>query len=101
MKLTGLRLCALRMLDATVHVHAQQFAYQLVKSRNWTAQGATRWGAGYMAPLVKAGYAIKLRGEERFNTYRITQDGRRALAEAVRANVHAADIESAMFFGKP
>ena len=54
MNLTPMRLRVLRILQQRGAMQANQLAYALI-DRRWTPQGATRWIAGYIRPMVQAG----------------------------------------------
>lgn len=48
----------------------------------WTQQGATRWGAGFVAPLVQAGLVkLDLRARSGYAMAYITEKGRQAIAQ--------------------
>lgn len=81
MNITPLRLAALRILDNNNTAHASEFAFQLSPRRKWTAQGAVRWGCGYLAPLMREDLVAEVRVTHRRNVYRITEYGRDVLSQ--------------------
>ena len=83
MNMTDLRKRALAMLEQRGETEGQDIAEALVdRVFGWRPQGATRWAAGYMAPLIRAGLVSHRSGwRGHGNYYRITDAGRAAVRE--------------------
>jgi hypothetical protein len=87
--LTPMRIAQLRLVERQPGIRIAALADKLaprVSSTGlvygWTGQGAARWGAGYVKPLVQAGLlAADHRVDSGVGLLTITQAGQRCLAE--------------------
>ncbi len=80
MNLTHRRVRVLKLLQARGELYAGAIATYLVPERKWWPQGATRWGCGYMQPLVDAGLVRKdIYVDSGGAKYKLTEGGRAAL----------------------
>lgn len=93
MNLTELRVRALLLVQEKPGIDAQHVAYDLI-NRCWKPQGATRWGSGYMQPLIKAGLIRANRGLiSGFARYYLTELGHQKLARMDDVASHIRDRE--------
>lgn len=83
-------------------VYAGYIATKVVPTRSWWPQAATRWGCGFMQPMVDAGWVTKNTHVECGGAkFYITNEGSLALKRYEFAQQHAADIEAAALAGQP
>lgn len=99
--ITPLRYKVLRLLHdkAPGGVMAGTIAHHLVPSRNWWPQSATRWGCGYMQPLVDRGFVLKdIHVDCGGAMFTLTTAGATAVMNYEYALACAKDLEHAMLY---
>ena len=99
--MTPLQLKCLQLLAQNAYVDAQRIATVISPNRAWWPQAATRWGCGYVKPLIKAGYVSKLWNPEAHNWFMLTRKGKQALEHIEFARAFIADVEKTVLFGTP
>lgn len=99
MNITPMRVKALQLISDHPGIYLGALAERLEYRGRYdngklvlgSAQGATRWGGGYAAPLVKAGLVLKDSHVECGGArLYLTDDGEKALAEATAPTLEQA-----------